>query len=86
MASIPNAAVVQNSFSLEVLQKAQSFNEIGNQVSSRLEFLKDILDKKPKDKKQGIDKYITEEASDSNDSFEEAQGEFKSSLEQVDVT
>ncbi len=85
MAAIPNV-VVQNSISLEVLKKAQSFNEIGNQVSSRLEFLKEILDKKPKDKKQGIDKYITDEASDSNDSFEEAQGEFKSSLEEVDVT
>lgn len=69
-----------------VLKKAQSFNEIGNQVSSRLEFLKDIIDKKPKPKEHGVNKYITEEDSDSNDSFEEAQGQFKSSLEEVDVT
>jgi len=44
-------------------------------MNSRLEFLKDKIDKKPK-KPSGIDAYIMEESEGSNDSFEEAQGEF----------
>lgn len=44
-------------------------------MNSRLEFLKDKIVKKPK-KPSGIDAYIMEESEGSNDSFEEAQGEF----------
>jgi hypothetical protein len=45
---------------------------MGNVLTSKLEFLKDKIDKKAnKQKPSGIDKYIQEE-SDSGDSFEEA--------------
>ena len=60
---------------------------MGSVMSSRLEFLQQKIDKKPK-KPQGIDAYIMEESEGSNDSFEEAQGEFNASLQdkELDVT
>lgn len=49
---------------------------MGNVLTSKLEFLKEKIDKKAaKQKPSGIDKYIQEE-SDSGDSFEDAQGDF----------
>ncbi len=69
------------------MAKSRSLNEIGSVMASRLEGLQQKIDKKPK-KPSGIDAYIMEESDGSNDSFEEAQGEFNASLQdkEMDVT
>lgn len=71
MAAIPGKQA-KGGFSMDMIQKSRSINDMGNVLTSKLEFLKDKIEKKV-GPKVGIDAYIQEEDdSDSGDSFEAA--------------
>ena len=71
MAAIPGQKA-KSGFSMDMIQKSRSINDMGNVLTSKLEFLKEKIEKKV-GPKVGIDAYIQEEDdSDSGDSFEAA--------------